>query len=202
MGTTKNATRRSVSTIAFDDPRSVWQDKSAKTVAYFCRKPPIKIDGRLLDELKRLAARLGGQNVRLCLHESPEAVFHEMIILEHAGKYYRPHKHTAKGESYHIIEGSLGVIVFDEQGKVEDACVLNPHGPLVYRIGANMYHMILPLSEFVIYHESKPGPFVRERDSLNPSWAPDGGNTAIAADYVLKLQAALERERASNDDVV
>ncbi|MBI3320403.1 MAG: cupin fold metalloprotein, WbuC family [Candidatus Omnitrophica bacterium] len=180
-----------MSTVVLDDPASVWQDPTAKTQAWFCRRLPVRVDQSLLAELKRVAVGLGNQNVRLCLHESPRTRFHDMIILEHPGKYYRPHKHPTRSESFHAIEGTLGVFVFNAQGEVADACVLSPEGTVVYRVGVNMYHAVLPLSLRVIYHESNPGPFLGEGNSVYPDWAPDGRQPQAVTEYTKRLRNAL-----------
>jgi cupin fold WbuC family metalloprotein len=160
--------------IDFNDPQTVWFDPTAKTPAYFCRSGPVKVDSGLITQLKSEANRLGDNDVRLCLHFNPDANFHDMIILQHARNYYRPHKHLPKGVTFHIIEGSLAVFVFNEDGQVFGFTVLKFRDSYVYRVEADTYYAAIPLSDVVIYHESKPGPFLRENDSLFPPWAPDG----------------------------
>ena len=169
------------------DPASVFVDESGRSVGFFCQNKPVKVDIGLIESLKTASENINHQNVRLCLHENPDSLFHEMIILERRGKYYRPHKHISKGESYHIIEGSLAVFIFEHDGTLIDTSVLEPHGNLIYRIGPDMYHAILPLSDVIIYHESKPGPFLREQDSIFPDWAPDGSNSNATAQYLAEL---------------
>jgi len=151
------------------------------------------VDRELVSELKQVAAGLNGKNLRLCLHEGPEALFHDMVILEHPGNYYRPHKHLKKGESFHILEGSMGIFVFDQQGQVIDACVLDPQGSFLYRIDTDMYHAVMPLSDPVIYHESKPGPFTGDGDSVFPAWAPEGRDPGEVEGYTDFLRSMLER---------
>ncbi len=183
---------RSISMVRLGDLDSVWQDPQAKTQAWFCRRLPVRVDRPLLEELKRLAGEGEGRNVRLCLHEAPGASFHDMIILEHPGRYYRPHKHPAKGESYHVIEGSMGVLIFDDEGRLVDACRLSPEGTVIYRVGAGTYHAVLPLSSPIIYHESKVGPFLGEGDSVYPDWAPDGRDAQAVIAYTERLRSALD----------
>ena len=175
------------STVTLGDPGSVWIDQKAKTLAYFCISNPVRVDEEILAELKEISAKNGDTNVRLCLHEGPDAEFHEMVILERRSNYYRPHKHLAKGESYHIIEGTQGVVIFDQDGTVIDRCILEPRGDTIYRVGANMFHAVMPLSDLIIYHEAKPGPFIPEKDSVFPKWAPDGSNPGEVAAFVAKL---------------
>jgi cupin fold WbuC family metalloprotein len=164
-------------------------------VAYFCRNKPVKLERRLISELKKVFSSCGSRNVRLCLHESPRSRAHDMIILERKGKYYPPHKHLNKGESFHLIEGRLGVFTFDAQGRISDACVLEPKSNFIYRVGENMFHAVMPLSRMVIYHEAKPGPFLGKYDSVIPAWAPDPGSPAQVEKYKNKLLKALKRCR-------
>lgn len=180
-----------ISLIRLDDREKVRMDDSGRSIAYFCKSAPIKVNTDLIEELKKAAISLDGSNVRLCLHESPESLFHEMINLEHRAKYYRPHKHERKGESYHIIEGAMAAFVFDEDGNVIDANVLKPDGNFLYRVDANMYHAVMPLTDVLIYHESKPGPFLSSGDSIFPDWAPDGNEIEKSQQYTVSLQKYL-----------
>ena len=182
----------SLSTVNLMDADSVWKDESGRSLGFFCQTKPIRIDPDLIEELKKTSIRMGGKNLRLCLHEDQNADFHEMIILEQKGNYYRPHKHISKGESYHIIEGTQGVFIFDDEGVVIDTCILEPQGTLIYRVGPDMYHTVMPVTDFVIYHESKPGPFIRESDSIYPEWAPDGTDIDQIAAFVNELTSQME----------
>lgn len=179
--------KRSISEIALTDANSVAVDNGAKSIAYFCRRKPVKVTRKLIEELKEISRGCGNKNVRLCLHENPQAQAHDMIILEKKGKYYPPHKHLEKGESFHIIEGKMGVFIFDESGSVIDASILSPEDNFIYRVGVNMYHAVMPLSDLVVYHEAKPGPFLGEKDNIHPSWAPAGDKPQEADNYKNKL---------------
>lgn len=165
----------------------VWQDKGAKSISFFCKKKPVKVGKKLIQELKVIAKDAGGKNVRFCLHEGPDSVFHNMIILEYPDKYYPPHKHLTKGETFHIIEGKIAVFTFNEDGSVLDASILDDKENLIYRVGVNMYHAVMPLSSWVIYHESKPGPFVPNLDSIFPPWAPVVENLKEVSIFKQKL---------------
>ena len=168
------------------NPEILWEDPGAKTVSFFCKRHPVRVDHALIEELKEISKLRHGQNVRLCLHDCPEAAHHDMIILENKGKYYRPHKHLEKGEAFHIMEGRMGIFTFDNAGNITDACALNSGE--IFRVGVNMHHAIMPLTEIVIYHENKPGPFLGDRDSIYPDWAPDGLDDNITNAYVSELE--------------
>ena len=91
-----------ISSITLNDKDSVLIDNGKKSLAYFAKKRPVKVDAELIKKLKETISKLD-KNVRLCLHESPDSLFHDMIILERKGKYYRPHKHKKKEESFQHI---------------------------------------------------------------------------------------------------
>ncbi len=88
----------------------------------------------------------------------------------------------------------MGVFVFDGGGNVVDAGVLEAQGTFLYRIDVDMYHAVMPLSDLVIYHESKLGPFTGEGDSVYPPWAPDGSDADEVKEYTNSMLYALDRQ--------
>lgn len=171
-------------------PGRLVEDMGAKSVSFFCRERPVRVDRVLIEELKQVSAARQGRNVRLCLHDGPAADHHDMIILERQGRYYRPHRHAGKGECFHVIEGVLGVAIFESDGTLAEAARLGAGD--IFRVGADMYHAVMPLSDPVIYHENKPGPFTGEGDSQWAPWAPDGSDAAALDTYVAGLARAFE----------
>jgi len=163
-----------LSSINLDGNKSVEIAESARAVAYFCKKLPVRIDKKLIGELKTRFKEIGDKNLRICLHDGPQALLHEMIILQRKGKYYRPHKHLNKGETFCILEGRMGIFSFNDEGGVIDSCILDPKDSVIYKVKANMYHAVMPISELVVYLEVKLGPFHSAHDSIFPSWASDG----------------------------
>ena len=182
----------SLSKIRLTDPGSIRVDTSGRAIGFFCVGLPARVDRELIKELKEMAANYQGKNIRLCLHSGPEATFHTMIILEHKGRYYRPHKHLEKGECFHILEGRMAVFAFDDQGEIIDACCLDPERIFMYKVQVDMYHAVMPLTQTVIYHESKLGPFLGDTDSIFPAWAPDGTNEEDVSEYNRRLLKLLE----------
>jgi len=174
------------------DPNSIRVEEGGRSVGFFCKALPAKVDSHVLSQLKGAAERYAGKNVRLCLHSDPESTFHTMIVLDRKGTYYPPHKHEQKGECWHLIEGSMAVFVFDEAGNIIDVERLDPDGVFMYRIEVGMYHTVVALSETIVYHESKLGPFLGQGDSIVPSWAPEGTNRMEAERFMAFLREKLE----------
>jgi cupin fold WbuC family metalloprotein len=177
--------------ISLDDPERFRIDESGRSVGLFCRGLPAVVNRSLIEELKQVASRYPTKNVRLCLHDGPESEFHSMVIFERQGTYYPPHRHLHKGESWHIIEGVMAVFVFHPDGRLQDARRLEAEADFLYRIGRDMIHTVMPLTEVLIYHESKPGPFLRDGDSVLPEWAPDGTDAAARDHFVNWLLRSL-----------
>ena len=148
------------------------EDKKARSLSFFCKKEIVSLNRDILDELKEIAFR-EKRDVRISMHQSPESNLHSMIILQHKGSYVKPHKHyVEKAETYHLMEGTQSVFIFDEIGSVIDRCDMSLDGNLLYRFEKNYFHMSIPTSEYVIFHESKMGPFIGAGDNIVASWAP------------------------------
>jgi cupin fold WbuC family metalloprotein len=113
-----------------------------------------------------------------------------MIILERRTSYFPPHRHVGKAQSCHIMRGRAAVFVFEEDGRVE-RCVVLGGDKTIIRIGENRYHFTLPLSEFVIYHEGKLGPFLPEGDSIFAEWAP--GRSVSMTEEIENYLSELQR---------
>ena len=63
------------------------------------------------------------------------------------------------------------VILFDEDGCVIDEIMLTGNSlKCYYRLDEPIDHLVIPLSEYVVMHETTSGPFI-DGDSSTPKWA-------------------------------
>ena len=143
------------------------EDKKAKSKSFFLKKETDYFDKKLLNFLKKYYKKFK-LDVRICLHKNSLSNHHDMIILQQKKGHYKPHKHLKKGETYHIIEGSMFCILFNEKGRITKKCLIKKNE--VFRTPINVFHTMKPKSEYVIYHESKRGPFLKNKDSIFPRW--------------------------------
>jgi cupin fold WbuC family metalloprotein len=135
----------------------------------------VTLDAEAVAQLKRDAKRNPRRRIRLCAHASVDDRLHEMLIVHERDCYVRPHKHLAKSESFHVIEGEVDVVIFDDTGSVADVIQMGTFDsgrPFFYRLAEPTFHTLLIRSPVLVFHETTNGPFRREETVFAP-WAPD-----------------------------
>jgi glucose-6-phosphate isomerase len=136
----------------------------------------IEITADVVADLKIRALASLRKRFRLCMHHSTEHQTQEMVIVAHKDTYIPPHRHpVGKSESYHVIEGKMTVYFFDDSGRIIRSVKMGKFGgktSFLYRLSSNKWHMPVPTSKWVVYHETYSGPFEKENDVEFPSWAP------------------------------
>ncbi|MBF0409938.1 MAG: cupin fold metalloprotein, WbuC family [Candidatus Riflebacteria bacterium] len=162
------------------------QDVQAKSLSFYCKEEVVFLTKEIINELKKIAFR-EKRNIRISMHQSQKSELHNMIILHHKNTYVRPHKHLLKAEAYHLIEGSQIVFVFNEEGQVLRRLDVSIEGNLLYRFEKNYYHFSVPTSDYVIFHESRIGPFIPGGDSFFAPWAPEVEDTLSVNSYIDNL---------------
>lgn len=75
-----------------------------------------RVTPQAIAELKRQADTSEKQRSRLNLHPSVDDAIQEMIIVFSSACRMPPHKNLQRSESVHVIEGSLDLLVFDQEG--------------------------------------------------------------------------------------
>lgn len=136
--------------------------------------PIVEVGPRWVEHLKAQAASSPLRRARLCMHRDHAEAIQEMVIALCQDALFRPHRHHAKSESFHVIEGEFYILVFDANGKVVRGVRLAPPGSghsFAYRMCAPTWHAIVPITPFVVFHETTQGPFKKDEAQF-PSWAP------------------------------
>lgn len=129
------------------------------------------------------------RRARINAHPGGDDLLHEMIIAIEPGSYIRPHKHPGKSEAFHIIEGAVDIVVFDEAGDIDRVVSLSAQGgpsPFYYRMSEPHYHTLIIRSDLLVVHEITNGPF-RPEGTVFAEFAPLEGDVAAATAF----QAAL-----------
>ena len=150
----------------------------------------VQIDSLDIAELKLKAKKNPRKRIRVCAHKNIDENIHEMLIVHEKNCYVRPHKHTGKTESFHIIEGKADVILFHEDGSIDQVI---PMGEITtglkfyYRLPPFRFHTLLIHSDVLVFHEITNGPF-RLEDTVWASWSPEETNEAEVSRYMEKLK--------------
>ena len=146
---------------------NLYKIDNAKTLSYILKGDNRYFDNKLLSLFK---TELIEEDIfRVLLHNDVQSELHNMIIALKRNKFIYPHKHV-KSESYQIIEGKMALIYFSQSGNIENYVILSINAHLISRVDKNQYHAIIVLSDYVIYHETRVGPFESKNDSTTPSW--------------------------------
>jgi cupin fold WbuC family metalloprotein len=150
--------------------------------------------------VKQQAAANQRQRARICAHKTNDDALHEMVIGISAKSYIHPHRHLDKSESFHIVEGVVDVVVFDDAGAVIDIIELGDMttGRLFfYRLDQSAFHTLLLKTEFLVVHEVTNGPFARDKTVL-ASWAPPEDQPEQAAAYMKHVLQLAQQHRMAD----
>lgn len=154
----------------------------------------VKVGCRDIEFLKERAGYNERRRIRLCAHKDIDDILHEMIIVLKKDAYIRPHKHLTKTESYHIVEGLVDIVIFDEIGNIVEVVRMGSYSSglvFYYRTSGPYYHVMLIRSDFLIFQETTNGPFKRS-DTIFAPWAPEESDSAKVKEFTERVAKAAE----------
>ena len=123
------------------------------------------------------------------MHADGDDLLHEMIIALDRDSYVRPHRHPGKSESFHIIDGAVDIVVFDDTGDITRVVCLSSdrdRGAFYYRMSQPLFHTLIIRSEQLVVHEVTNGPF-RPDGAIFADFAPVESDLGAAAAYMRSL---------------
>jgi cupin fold WbuC family metalloprotein len=179
-----------------------------KSPEVFLAEGPIAAIGKAdLDMLKAAAKTNPKRRARINAHPDDEDALHEMIIAIDASSYIRPHKHPGKSEAFHVIEGEVDIVVFKDDGRIDQIIPLGApgsHRSFYYRMSKPFFHTLVILSDVLIVHEITNGPF-RPQGAVFAEFAPDESETAKAETWqadLIRRVAALQGTPARANNIL
>ncbi|HEY9632397.1 MAG TPA: WbuC family cupin fold metalloprotein [Coleofasciculaceae cyanobacterium] len=129
------------------------------------RSPQIKrLTQDLLDNVAEQARSSPRQRQNYNFHEPSEKVQRLLNILE-PGTYVRPHRHLRPPEVngfefFLVIQGEVGIILFDENGKILHTERISANGAtLGIELPEGIYHTLVALVSDSVILELKEGPY-------------------------------------------
>lgn len=167
------------------------QDIKGKSLSYFAKLDNPILSQENVKEMISLSRQKNNCDLRICLHKNIDEKLHQMVILHNNNVYRRPQKHNRRDETYQIIWGKMALFIFNNKGEIVQSKILDTKKNFISRINHGYWHLTIPLTKYVIFHEIKSGKFNRSLDSIFPDWAPDGNDKLESTKYYQKLLKTL-----------
>ena len=151
----------------------------------------VSIDAALLDRLSEAARTSPRGRRNHNFHARETDACNRLLNAIEPGSYIRPHRHLdpAKDETFVVVRGRMGVVLFDHAGGVRRSELLAAGGE---RIGIDVphgtWHSLVALEPGTIFFEAKAGPYLPlAAEEISP-WAPAEGSPEAGA-YFARLAA-------------
>jgi cupin fold WbuC family metalloprotein len=141
----------------------------------------LPIDRHLLDEVSREAAASHRRRKNRNFHPADDYPAHRLLNAIEPDSYIAPHRHLdpTKDETMVVLRGRLGLIIFDDAGRIVRTEVLEAGGDLLgVDIPHGTWHTLVALEPGSVFFEAKAGPYAPLSEAERASWAPSEGSSA------------------------
>jgi len=149
------------------------------------------IDDALLDAVCAEAAASPRRRKNRNFHPRDDFPAHRLLNAVQPDSYIPPHRHLDpdKDETFVVLRGLLGVVIFDDGGAVASATKVGAGGTAIgVDIPHGTWHSVIALAPDTVFLEAKAGPYRAPGAAERASWAP-AENDPGAADYLARIKA-------------
>jgi len=149
------------------------------------------IDNVLLDQVCAEAAASPRRRKNRNLHPTDDHPAHRLLNAMQPDSYIPPHRHLDpnKDETFIVLRGVLGLIVFDDAGGVVQTAKVGAGGTAMgVDIPHGTWHTAVALAPDTVFLEAKAGPYLAFTEAERAPWAP-AENSAAATSYLAMLKA-------------
>lgn len=157
----------------------------------------VRLDAGAIEFLKAQALGNERGRARICAHKHSTDSLHEMLIGMRQDTYIRPHRHSKKVESFHLIDGAADIVILDEAGEIDDVIELGPDRDFFYRLETPRYHTVIINSPVFVVHEVTNGPFDPTQTDF-ASFSPAEGKKESKS-YMGELRARVSAWKHAHD---
>ena len=154
------------------------------------------VDQKMLDRLSSEAAAAERLRKNLNLHDDYADPCQRLFNAVEPGTYVRPHRHLdpPRAECFTAIRGKLALLVFADDGRVEQIVLLGDGCETVaVDLPPATWHSLVSLAAGSIFFEAKPGPYAPMSDKDFAPWSPEEGS-AEAQDYLAGLMRKIAEQ--------
>ncbi|MBT0665245.1 WbuC family cupin fold metalloprotein [Geobacter pelophilus] len=146
-----------------------------------------------LSQLSAEARKNPRKRKNLNLHLSDDFCSHRLFNAIEPGSYIPPHRHLDpnKDETFVIVSGALGVLMFNDDGTIDSSVVLTVGGPAIaVDIPHGRFHGAVSLAPGTVFFEAKAGPYRPLLPEEQAGWAPQA-DSSDSCQYLAMLTAHL-----------
>lgn len=151
------------------------------------------IDQALLDEVCAEAAASPRRRKNRNFHPADDHPSHRLLNAMQPDSYIPPHRHLdpTKDETFVVLRGQLGLLVFDDIGQVVQTQKVGAGDTAIgVDIPHGTWHTAVALEPDTVFLEAKAGPYLPFAPSEKAAWAP-AENTPEATAYLVALKRHL-----------
>ncbi len=151
------------------------------------------IDQALLDEVCAEAAASPRRRKNRNFHPGDGHPAHRLLNAMQPDSYIPPHRHLDpnKDETFVVLRGLLGLVLFDDAGNVVQAARIGAGATaLGVDIPHGTWHTAVALAPDTVFLEAKAGPWLPLTEAERAPWAP-AENSPEAAAYLAALKAGI-----------
>jgi cupin fold WbuC family metalloprotein len=152
---------------------------------------PVLFGRASLDTLTAAASASPRKRKNLNFHVELSDPAQRLLNAVEPDSYIRPHRHRdpLRDETFVVVRGAFGLVLFDEAGAVSQTALLRAHGDLIgAHVPPNAFHSLVSLETGSIFFEAKAGPYVALSDKDFAPWAPPEGHPNVPA-FLAKMRA-------------
>jgi len=148
------------------------------------------IDKALLDQVCAEAAASPRRRKNRNFHPTDDHPAHRLLNAMQPDSYIPPHRHLDpnKDETFVVLRGLLGLIVFDDAGGVVQAAKVGAGGTAIgVDIPHGSWHTAVALEPDTVFLEAKAGPYLPFIATEKAPWAPPENSVEVAT-YLAMLK--------------
>lgn len=153
-------------------------------------RAPAFLDRTLFAELAGQAGQSPRRRAHHNLHAMSEPC-HRLAVGLQPDTYIPPHRHLSadKAETLLVLQGRLGLLLFGEQGELQQTRLLEAGGECVgVDLAPGQFHALVVLEADSILFECKAGPYRPLVEGEQAGWAPREGEPGVA-EYLAWMRA-------------
>ncbi|MGL4318386.1 MAG: WbuC family cupin fold metalloprotein [Pseudomonas sp.] len=153
-------------------------------------RPAAFFDQSLFASLAQQAAASPRQRTHHNFHAMEEPC-HRLAVGLQPDTYIAPHRHLAadKAETLLVLQGRLGLLLFGEDGELQQTRLLEAGGECVgVDLAPGQFHALVVLAADSILFECKAGPYRPLAEGEQATWAPREGEAGVV-DYLAWMRA-------------